>query len=153
MSVASREVAPLLTSPANERDAVVSADGRWLAYVSDETARNEVYLRPFPNAGRKAPVSRDGGDTPRWSGTGNELFYRHESTIMVAQVDDNGSPGIAKAAVVAPPNVSLAGGFDVAPDGRRFAVPAGLLNSQIAAGSRVRVLFHWSPGDGRESGR
>ncbi len=154
MSVTSREVAPLLTSTANESDAVVSPNGQWLAYVSDETGADEVYLQSFPDAGRKNRVSRAGGDTPRWSAAGDELFYRNGSTILVAQVDERGRPGIAKSVVEAPPGVSLDAGFDVGPDGRRFVVSAGSLNSQTGAATRVRVLFHWSPpGDNRQSGR
>jgi eukaryotic-like serine/threonine-protein kinase len=153
VSVASGQVKPLLTSTANEGDAVVSPYGRWVAYVSDETARNEVYVQSFPDAGGKASVSRNGGDTPRWSAAGDNLFYREQSTIMVAHIDGGGRPGIAKPVVAAPPNVTLGLGFDVTPDGR-FAVAAGLPNLQAAATHRVRVLFGWSPpGDNRTTGR
>jgi eukaryotic-like serine/threonine-protein kinase len=54
----------------------MSPDGRWLAYVSNESGRNEIYVEPFRRRGERVRVSRDGGGQPRWRGDGNELFYR-----------------------------------------------------------------------------
>jgi Tol biopolymer transport system component len=64
-----------LQSPFNEAHAKLSPDGHWLAYVSDETKRNEVYVQTFPAPGGKWPVSTSGGDLPIWSRDGNELFF------------------------------------------------------------------------------
>ncbi|HKE91605.1 MAG TPA: protein kinase [Gemmatimonadales bacterium] len=78
---------PLVTSPADEWEPKLSPDGRWLAYVSDESGREEVYVRPFPNAsGGKWQVSVGGGAEPVWSPTGRELFYRGTSEFIVVQV-------------------------------------------------------------------
>jgi Tol biopolymer transport system component len=145
VSPASGDVTPLLTTAANEWDAVVSPGGRWLAYVSDETGRNEVYVQSFPDARGKHRVSVDGGDTPRWSPSGHDLFYRRESTILVVPIDDTGRPGAAKQAVVAPPGISLEGGFDVAPGGRRFVVLEDYANYQLATASRLRLVLRWTP--------
>ena len=73
----------LLESEANERDAALSPDGRWLAYVSDESGRDEIYVRPFPDvhAGRW-PISTDGGRWPVWNLAANELFYRGPTGVM-----------------------------------------------------------------------
>ena len=65
----------------------VSPDGRWMAYTSDESRKNEVYVRPFPevNNGRWQ-ISKDGGDSPLWSPDGCELFYRSGDAVMAVSV-------------------------------------------------------------------
>jgi Tol biopolymer transport system component len=65
----------LLNSSFNESEPMFSPDGRWLAYFSDETGRNEVFVRPFPGPGGKEPISTGGGTYPTWSRTRSELFY------------------------------------------------------------------------------
>jgi serine/threonine-protein kinase len=78
---------PVLTSPAyNERDPVISPDGNWLAYVSNESGRAEVYVRAFPGPDSKWPVSAGGGDEPMWSRDGRRLYYRSANKMMAASV-------------------------------------------------------------------
>jgi Tol biopolymer transport system component len=57
----------------------LSPDGRWLAYISDESGRWEVYVEPFRRPGERVRVSVDGGGQPKWRGDGKELFYRRPS--------------------------------------------------------------------------
>jgi Tol biopolymer transport system component len=64
----------------------LSPDGRWLAYQSDETGQMEVYVRPFPEGGARAPVSLNGGTEPAWARSGRELFYRSGDSVFVASV-------------------------------------------------------------------
>ena len=70
------EPQPFLQTPYNERGAAFSPNGLWLAYGSDESGRNEVYVRPFPGPGSKYQISREGGNSPVWHRNGRELFYR-----------------------------------------------------------------------------
>ena len=63
-----------------------SPDGRWLAYDSDETGRPEVYVVSFPEIGGREQVSTEGGDHPRWSAAGDELFFWRDTTLMVTDV-------------------------------------------------------------------
>lgn len=71
----------LLASPFNERAVDLSADGRWLAYVSDFSGWDEVYVRPFPDVDAyQVPVSSGGGVEPVWAHNGRELFYRTGQT-------------------------------------------------------------------------
>ena len=64
---------------------MLSPDERWLAYVSDESGRREVYVRPFPNVDEaRWLVSAGGGTEPLWSHSGRELFYRSGNNDMVA---------------------------------------------------------------------
>jgi serine/threonine-protein kinase len=75
----------LLGGPYDERAPDLSPDGRWLAYVSNESGRDEVYVRPFPNVdGGKWQVSRNGGSEPLWAHSGRELFYRRFRSALVA---------------------------------------------------------------------
>ncbi len=66
---------PLLASPFNELTPALSPDGRWIAYVSDESGRDEVYVRPFPSLDGKWQVSTSGGNEPVWARNARELFF------------------------------------------------------------------------------
>ncbi|MEJ2503583.1 MAG: hypothetical protein P8177_09790 [Gemmatimonadota bacterium] len=79
------EAVPLLTTAAGERAPAVSPDGRWLAYVSDESGRDEVYVRPFPDVqSARWQVSVNGATEPLWSRSGGELFYRRNDGMLMA---------------------------------------------------------------------
>ena len=68
------EPVPFVESPANELSPVFSRDGRYIAYVSNETGQNEIYVRPYPPPGPVTAVSIDGGTEPVWSPDGRELY-------------------------------------------------------------------------------
>jgi serine/threonine-protein kinase len=75
---------PLLAAAGvNEQAPALSPNGRWLAYVSDESGRFEVYVVPFPNADAKWPVSSNGGTDPVWSHSGRELFYKDGNNELI----------------------------------------------------------------------
>jgi len=73
---------PLVATPALEAHPKLSPDGRWLAFVSAESRRPEVYVRPFPGPGAKIQVSTEGGNEPVWHPTGRELFYHNAPTLL-----------------------------------------------------------------------
>jgi eukaryotic-like serine/threonine-protein kinase len=77
-----RNLTPFLNSPANERYAVLSPNGKWLAYESDESGRFEVYVTAFPEHGGKWQVSNGGGDFPSWSRDGKQLYYSSGDKLM-----------------------------------------------------------------------
>jgi len=80
----SAEPVELIATEAEEVSPALSPDGRWLAYVSDQTGRREVYIRPFPDVDRSlTPVSSGGGVEPVWANDGEELFFRNERQEMV----------------------------------------------------------------------
>jgi len=83
---ADRTPEPVLVTPFNEGSPMISPDGRWLAYVSNESGRNEIYLRRFPEGDARWQVSVDGGTEPMWHPRGSELFYRRETTLMGAKL-------------------------------------------------------------------
>jgi serine/threonine-protein kinase len=72
---------PLLNGKSNEGYPDISPDGHWIAYMSDESGRNEVYVQPFPGLGSRQQVSTQGGTSPAWSHDGRELFYTTTGTL------------------------------------------------------------------------
>ncbi|MCZ6856844.1 MAG: protein kinase [Gemmatimonadetes bacterium] len=83
----SQDRRPYAQTPADEAMLTISPDGGWLAYVSNQSGRQEVYVRSFPNPGAQFRISRDGGTAPRWSRNGTELYYRALNELMAATVE------------------------------------------------------------------
>ena len=115
---------PLLATEFAERNAEISPDGRWLAYESNASGQNEIYVRPFPNVeDGQWLISSGGGTRPLWAPDGRELFYLAPGARLMAvdvQTEPSFAPGNAEevfAGYYAP-----AGGrpYDISPDGERF---------------------------------
>jgi serine/threonine protein kinase len=119
-----RKPYPFLQTPFNEIDAQFSPDGHWIAYVSDESGTNQVYLAPFPGPGGKREVSRDGGTEPRWRADGKELFFvAADKKLMAVEVDAKGDTlEIGNAQPLFDTRLTTAPGthYDVTGDGKRF---------------------------------
>jgi serine/threonine protein kinase/Tol biopolymer transport system component len=79
-----RPAVPYLATPVSERQARFSPDGRWVAYRSEESGRNEIYVQGFPDLGRKIQISTGGGSLPCWRADGRELFYRGPQQSIMA---------------------------------------------------------------------
>ena len=87
-----RKPIPFVQTQFSEWDAHFSPDGHWLAYVSNESGRPEVYIAPFPGPGGKWQVSTAGGILPRWRRDGRELFYvALDNQLMAAEIKLVGS--------------------------------------------------------------
>jgi Tol biopolymer transport system component len=124
----------------NEADAQVSPDGRWISYTSDESGKNRVYARPFPGPGGKTLIAIEGGEDPRWSRDGRELFYRDPEKNQLMAVDIQTSPAFR----TGQPHELFALGnvpWDVAPDGKRFLV---VKEPEITAGeAKLQAVVNW----------
>ena len=128
-----------------EGRATFSPDGRWIAYQSDESGRNEIYIRPFPGPGGKWQVSTNGGTRPRWRRDGKELFYLGlDDKIMSAEIKLGSSTvevGSVRPLFQFRP---FSGGardiYDVTGDGQRFLVTS--LGS-LASSSPVTLVVNW----------
>jgi hypothetical protein len=72
-----------------------SPDGHWVAYTSDESGVNQIYVRPFPGPGARVPVSIEGGENPIWSRDGRYLFYAKDQQIIVASVNFTPTFGVS----------------------------------------------------------
>ena len=140
----SAKASPLLKTPYNERDARVSPDGRWIAYDSDETGRNEVYIQRFPSLGGKIQVSVDGGSQPVWSRDGRQLFFR-SGNVMSVSVGPQDPPQLGTAAVVGEDLYYTKGlnhtGYDAAPDGRLVFARDTSTQSNLRF---VQIIEHWT---------
>ena len=78
-------IRPVVTGPMIESRPTISPNGRWIAYMSDESGRQEIYVRPFPDAQvARWQVTVGGGSAPRWSRNGRELFFLNERIDMFA---------------------------------------------------------------------
>jgi Tol biopolymer transport system component len=142
-----RKPRPFLQTPANESQPMFSPDGRWLAYVSDESGLREVYVRPFPGPGGKMQISIEGGTEPMWARNGRELYYRNGDKMMVAAV------GTQPAFAAAKPRLLFEGhyetglspfesNYDVGPDGQRFLMIKA--SEQESAATQLNVVLNWS---------
>jgi len=115
----------VIQTPANERNAEVSPNGKWLAYQSDESGRYEVYVRPFPdvNSGRWQ-LSYTGGTRPAWAPDGRELYYLAGDTLTQVVVTDGATwaAGSPRELFKAQSHVAAFAGrsYDITPDGKRF---------------------------------
>lgn len=109
-----------------ERDPSLSPDGRWMAYSSNETGQDEVYVVPFPNASSaKWPVSTGGGREPLWSHSGREIFFRNSTNMVSVAVQTSPTFSAGGTAVLFPVQGLGGGGanhrqYDVTADGKRF---------------------------------
>ena len=138
----------ILSSQYNEGWPALSPDGRWLAYQSDESGRNEVYVRAWPSLGMKVQVSQSGATEPAWSRDGRELFYRSggaaEPMLVAATFEWGPEPRVRSRT----PLFSVASyefatphrNYDVFPDGRSFA-----LVRQGQPGQLAEVVYVQSP--------
>src|SRR5207247_1141309 len=79
-----KKPAPLIASPANETHGQISPDGKWIAYTSNSTGRNEIYVQPFPSGSGRWQISNHGGDWPRWRRDGKELLYHSIAVTLDA---------------------------------------------------------------------
>ena len=127
-------------------------DGRWVAYMSDETGRFEIYLRPFPGLGGQFQVSTTGGIAPRWRKDGKELYYiAPDSKLMAVSIVTTGpAPERGEPMALFRPHIVYGGTvtpgvqqqYDVAPDGR-FLIN---VTPGDAVTPPITVIQHWQAG-------
>jgi len=108
----------LLMTTHEGTNADLSPDAHWIAFPSNETGRLEIYLSTFPSAGRKWPVSIEGGNYPRFRADGHELFYRNGKKTMAVDISLGPEPSFGKPRMLFEGDYKDA--FGVTPDGQRF---------------------------------
>jgi Tol biopolymer transport system component len=128
-SLTDKSITPLVKTPANEVVPAFSPDDKWIAYTSDETTRNEVYVRPYPVQGGRWVLSPDGGIGPVWTKQGREIVYVGGAAmdrVMSVEVSvkdgaiHHGTPQLLfEYAFAHPPNASW---MDASSDGSRFVL-------------------------------
>jgi serine/threonine-protein kinase len=143
---------PLLANPNfAEESAEWSPDQRWLAYVSTETGRPEVYVRPFPDVdSHRVSVSSDGGIAPKWSHDGHELFFVDPSTrqLMAAEVRTSPTFGVIQTRVLFDLEEDIRVNrleefYDVSPDDQSFLMARVVPGRDATAGRQVVLVQNW----------
>jgi Tol biopolymer transport system component len=129
---------PFLDNRFTRAEFQFSPDGKWVAYQSNESGRNEIYVSPFPGPGGKFQVSSDGGTQPRWNRNGRELFFRSGAKMMAADTELTptfraGTPKMLFEKV--------SSDYDVHPDGKRFLMlkPAATTDDN----SELHIILNW----------
>ena len=135
----------LLNSQFNEYAAALSPDSRWLAYQTNENGRPEIFVKDLSGSGSRIPISTDGGEEPRWSHDGHELFYRKSNSFMRVAVEpgsafDAGTPQeLFKGVYDLRSNSGVT--YDVDPKSNRFLMIR--VGEDAAAPAQVRVVVNW----------
>jgi Tol biopolymer transport system component len=144
LPLADRKPVPFLTASFNTQEGQISPNGRWIAYISTESGRHEIYVEGFTLG--KWQISVSGGELPRWRNDGKELFYDMGDTYYAVDVKTDGpsfSDGIPRTLFQVPTVASSATGgspFVVTRDGQRLLVLEAV---QQTVNAPIDVLVNW----------
>ena len=136
---------PFLSTPFVEGAPMFAPDGRAIAYVANDTGRNEIYIRPFPGPGEKLAITNEGGNEPFWQPNGRELFYRNGDAMMAVDVSTHptlkaGTPRLLFEKHYEP-SLGLFANYSVTADGQRFVMIKRLDEGQSP--TQVNVAINW----------
>jgi serine/threonine-protein kinase len=139
------QATPIINTQFNEFAAALSADGRWLAYQSNESGGPEVYVHDMAGSGGRWQISTAGGEEPHWSPDGRELYYRNNNLFMSVAVDtrstfQNGTPKTLFNGVFDLRSNSGVS-YDVDPRGNRFLMIR--LAEDVNSTAQVRIVLNW----------
>jgi Tol biopolymer transport system component len=123
-----------------ERGGRFSPDGRWVAYSSNESGQQEVFVQPFPGPGPKIQVSRGGGEWPRWRHDGRELFYIGLDNRVMAVPFVWGGGGFETGPPIPLFALQAGSSFEPSLDGQRF-----LTVISVSETSPISVIMNWKP--------
>jgi serine/threonine-protein kinase len=145
------QVLPLVQTPFNERNGIISPDGRWLAYDADDSGRFEIYVRPLPDVTRGHwQVSTTGGTQPLWGSRGQELFYFGPDGALMRVATADGlewTAGAPTKALEGHYAVNTSGlsnrNFDIAPDGQRFLMLKAFGSDATSTAPQIVVVQHF----------
>ena len=139
------EPSPFLVTEFNESNPRLSPNGRWVAYASDQSGENRIYVRPFPEGNRVIPVSAGPGIQAVWSRDGRELFYRNGNEMMAVAVDPGQEFKVRQTTVLfeEPYVLDFANSgihsYDVSLDGQQFL----MVKEAETATSELTVVLNW----------
>jgi serine/threonine-protein kinase len=127
----------LVQGPFHEEQPMFSPDGQWLAYVSDQSGRSEVYLMPYPGPGGATQISVQGGQNPRWSPNDGELlFIGGEGALMSVSITTQPELRVGTPRALFDLEGTLLA--DIAPDGERL-----LMIREEESGTQINVILNW----------
>ncbi len=136
-----REPETVVATQFDERYAVFSPNGRWLAFTSDRSGQTEVYVKPYPGQGGIVQISTDGGLEPVWARSGKELFYRTGDQMMVVPVQTDTTFKAEKPRLLFEGSyrynfTSVTSDYDVTADGQQFV----MVKEET---SQINVVLNW----------
>jgi Tol biopolymer transport system component len=134
-----RKPYPFLETEFDEAFAIFSPDGRWVAYVSDETGTAELYVRRFQESGGSWRISTDGGTVPRWRRDGKELFYISGGKLMAVEVKASESSFELGAPRLLFEKSGISN-YDVSKDGQQFLIAVPVESSP----EPITVVLNWT---------
>jgi hypothetical protein len=139
-----RKPRPFLRTPFSETGPQFSPDGRWLAYVSNESGRNEIYVQPFPGPAGKSQISTEGGTQPVWARNG-ELFYQNGNQMMAVETKTQPtfSAGTPRLLFGGPQQGGPAFGYTVAADAQRFLMVKATETGAAQDQNQIQVVLNW----------
>ena len=144
---------PLLQEKYREFQSKISPNGRWMAYTSDESGENQIYVRPFPDIDKdRWQVSTEGGHSPLWSPDGRELFYRKDNEVIAVSIEIEPTFKYGKRKVLFSGNyIGLLQNdshtWDIHPDGKRFLMMKPTEASDNAPETvtprKINIVLNW----------
>jgi len=138
-----RKPYPYLQTNFDSRSPVLSPDGQWLAYQSDESGQPEIYVQKFPGPGGKIQISTEGGTSPVWGKNGLELFYRNKEKQMVVSISTKGVFAAGNSRVLFENSAWMwqsGPNYDVTPEGKRII---GVELGEQIVSSPLHVVLNW----------
>ncbi len=146
LDVEKKTAAPVLRTRFSEVGAAFSPDVKWMAYASDESGQQQVYVQPFPGPGGKWQISISGGSSPQWSDDGKQLYFRSaDAKMCVVSVETVPSFRVSSPSVLFPLHArsAMAGNrqWHVAGDGQRFLVSEALHEEAAAP---ITIVTNWA---------
>ncbi len=140
-----------LNTPAQEQSPKLSPDGRFVAYVSDESGRHEIYVRSFPGGDGRRQASVNGGTQPRWRSDGGELYYvEGEETMMAVPVSTQSGFTLGQPQKLFESEDLLRAStafawplYDVSADGQRFLTTTVVEGDDDAPPPKIRIVMNW----------
>ena len=146
-----REPEPVLATQYEERNAIFSPNGRWIALTSNRSGQTEVYVKPYPGQGGLVQISTDGGLEPMWARNGKELFYRNGEKMMVVPIETEPTFKAEKPRVLFEGSylygyTAMTSNYDVTADGQRFVMvtEAPSTGSLEDLRGQIHVVLNWS---------
>jgi serine/threonine protein kinase/Tol biopolymer transport system component len=150
-----REWKPLLQEKYWEYQPEISPDGRWMAYMSNESGKNDIYVRPFPEVSKgRWQISTAGGDSPLWSPNGREIFYRNGDAVMRVAVETEPTFKTGKLETLfrgtytslSSVSINELHPWDISRDGKRFLMMKEVASTSKPAAEgprKINIVLNW----------
>ena len=143
-----RKPQPFLVTEFHEPHAMFSPDGKWIAFTSDRSGQDEVYVKAYPGPGGIVPISSDGGTQPMWAHSGKELFYRNGDKMMAVSLRteptfEAQTPAVLFEGAYSYGRSDVTPQYDVSPDGQRFVMVKAASDATERPLTQINVVLNW----------